>query len=484
MHVHQPKTLEVTGVIEGAGLEGTFHTWSSGIQNRYDQRVGARFQSTLRTAKDQYAIDDNGNVRQLRGLMAERRRTEDFIEDGDFVSDPQYDTYTGPVQLPDGRAAYEIEVKPPGGLSQTVALDAKTWMIDRISYDDDDGVSTSDFYDYKVFHGALVAQRVVESNGDHPYDLTRSAEYIFVDRPIASALFALPANTQIETTHPVTVPLEQHDGHYYAQVRIHNHDYWFLVDSGAQAIVIDTRVASDLGLKAHGRLEVSGAQRIGGLGLAQLDGIQIGGATLPVQLVTVLDLRNVTGLFQADGVLGYPFFASSEVTLDAAAGKMTFGKPGTLHAPGTELPVDVDRELVEFSGKVNGVDGRFVLDTGNSGELLLFGPFMQKHQGLLPPGDRQFANSYGVGGSVRALSAIVDELDIGDYRFFNRYANLMLTKQGAFADRFDAGNVGMGVMHNLIVTFDLSNNKVFLAQSGAFDDGRRRPRTETVTFPY
>ena len=480
MHVREPKTLEVSGTIEGAGLQGTFHSWSSGSDARYDQRIGARLQSTIRSAKRQYAFDDNGNVRELRGLMAQRRRTEDFIDSGDFVSQPQYDTLLGPVQLPGQRSAYAIQVKPPGGLTETVALDAKTWMIDRISFDDDDGISTEDFYYYRIFAGALLAQFEVDSNGDHLYDLSRSAERVVVDRPVDRALFKVPANSEIQTAHPVTVPLQEHDGHYYVQVRIHNRPYWFLVDTGAQAVVIDSHVAEELGLKPEGHLEVSGAQRTGGLGLAQLDAVQIGSATLPVHVVTVLDLRNVTGSFAADGVLGYPFFASSEVTFDASAHSMTFARPGALHAAGSELPVDIDRQLVEFNGKVNGIDGRFVLDTGNSAELLLFSPFMKAHEGLLPPGNRQFANNYGVGGSVRALSAIVDELDIGGYRFFNRYANLMLSEQGAFADRFDAGNVGMGVMRNLVVTFDISNGKVYLSQAAGFDDGRRRPRTESI----
>jgi hypothetical protein len=109
---------------------------------------------------------------------------------------------------------------------------------------------------------------------------------------------------------------------------------------------------------------------------------------------------------------------------------------------------------------------------------------MKAHPGLLPPGDRTFANSYGVGGSAQALFAVVDELDFGSYRFFNRYSNVMLASQGAFADRFDAGNIGMGVLRNLVVTFDVANAKIYAAQSSAYDDGRFRTRTETLTIPY
>lgn len=473
----------MAGEIDGAGLQGTFHSWSSGADSRYDENVGARSDMTISSPGGAYVVDENGNVRQLRGLLIQRRHTDEFIESDGFVSQPQYDKFLGPLVLPDGRNTYAIEVKPPDGLPETIALDAATSMIDRISYTDEDGTATSNYYDYRVYSGALVAGREIDSNGDHAYDLTRSVEKIVVDRPIEKSVFDVPANNVIQTDKPVTVPLQEHDRHFYAQVRIHDRPFWFLVDTGAQAVVLDTRAAAALGIRPEGRLEVAGAQRTGGLGVASLDGLQIGTATLPLRVVSVLDLKNVTGSFGADGVLGYPFFASAEVTFDAAAKTMTFGKPGSLHAPGSAIPVDVDRRLVEVDGTVNGAAGRFVIDTGDSAELLLFRPFMSGHEGLIPAGERQFANSYGVGGAVQAVTAIVDELDLGPYRFFNRYANLMLAEQGAFADRFDAGNVGIGVLRNLIVTFDISNARLYAAQSRDFDDGRSRPRYESVTFP-
>ncbi len=484
LHVRAPRSLEVTGAILGAGLDGSFHSWTGPAGERYDQWIGARFQSSIRVGDRQYALDENGNVRELRGLMQQRQRTEDFIAGDSFVTQTEYEKFLGRIDLPDGRHAYAIEVHPPGGLTETVALDTKTLMVDRISYDEDDGISTSDYYDYKVFAGALVAQKQVDSNGDHDYDLQRYAEHIVVDRRMDRGIFSVPANTQIQTTAAVTVPLEEHDRHFYTRVRIHGHDYTFLVDTGAQSVVLDTGVANQLGLRAQGHLEVAGAKRTGGMGIAALDAIQIGTATLPLRMVTILNLRNVTGSFAADGVLGYPFFASSEVTFDAAGHRMTIGKPGSLHVSGEGFPVDVDRQLVEMHGKVNGVDGRFVIDTGNSGELLLFSPFMKTHGDLISPGERQFANSYGVGGSAQAYVAMVDQLEFGSFRFYNRYGNVMLSQQGAFADRFDAGNIGMGVLRNLVVTFDVANAKLYAAHSTAFDDGRFRVRTETVTIPY
>lgn len=478
LKVHPSKSLEVLGILSGAGLAGTYHSWQTGGDARYEERFGIREETSLRVGDKEYVVNQSGNVRELHGLLLRRRRTEDFIDSGGFVSQPQYDTLAGRKRLADGRSVYELVVAPPGGQSETLDLDAKTLMIDRISYDQEDGISTEDYYDYGRFAGVLLAQREVDSNGDHAYDVTREAEQIFVDRPIAPQTFAVPQTTLIQTDKPVTVPLIDRQGHYYTTVRIGTRDYTFLVDTGAQAVVLDSHVAQEQGIKPVGHLEVSGAQRTGGLGVAKLDSIEIGGASLPVHVVSVLDLQGVTGPFDADGVLGYPFFASAEVTIDPVAKTMTFGKPGTLHPSGDPIPVDVDRELVEMHGKVNGAKGRFVIDTGNSTELLLFDPFMRTHPYLVQFQQRHFATDYGVGGSARAVSAIIDELDLGNYRLFNRYASLMLTHQGAFADRFDAGNIGMGVLKNFVLTLDLANSRIYMQRSAAFDDGRYRARID------
>jgi predicted aspartyl protease len=480
LHVHSVKTLEMRGTVSGLNLQGAFHSWQTADNERYDEAIGDRFESSLRIADRQYIINQSGNVREVRGILAQRQRTADFINSERFASETKYDRLNGVVTLPDGRQAYEIVVAPPQGQPEKVYIDTQTSMIDRISYDANDGTSTEDYYEYKTFAGALVAQREVDSNGDRSYDVTHTTTRVSVNKRIDPAIFTLPPSTVVETDKPVTVPLEEQDGHYYVRVGINGHPYKFLLDTGAQGIVLDAHVAAEQHLVPKGRLQVSGAQRIGGLGFAALDSMQIGTANLPVHLVSVLDLRGVTGRFSADGILGYPFFAAAEVSIDAHRSTMTFARPGTLKAGGTTIPIDVDRELIEMQGKVNNVEGRFVVDTGNSTELLLFAPFMQAHPNLIDAGDRHFAFNYGVGGSASAVAAIIDEIEMGGFRFFNRYASIMLTNQGAFADRFDAGNIGMAVLKNFVVTFDAANAKMYLERGAAFDDGRYRPRTERM----
>ena len=483
LHVRATKSLEIIGSIAGGALIGSFHTWVQNDNARHDERIGPRTVSSIRVGQNEYMVNESGDVRQLHGVLERRQRTQDFIDDEDFVSQPQFDKLQGLTALPDGRQVYDIDLSPPDGQPETLDLDAKTLMIDRISYDEDDGVSTEDYYNYGVFRGALIAAREVDSNGDHDFDLTHLTRHITVDGHIDPSVFLLPPSTVVQADKPVTVPIREEQGHWYAQVHIGSKDYMFLLDTGAQMIALDTRVAREQGLKVSGRLQVAGAQRVGGLGFAALDAIDVGGVKLPVRSVSVLDLHGSTGAFDADGVLGYPFFAAAEVTIDPISRSMTFGKPGSLHPDGIPFAIDVDRQLVEMPGVVNHVDGNFVVDTGNSTEMLLYEPFMRTHPYIVPLQDREHAASdFGVGGSASASFGYVDELDIGPFRLYNRYANIMLGDRGAFADRFDAGNIGMGVLKNFVVTFDEANEKMFAEKSSAFDDGRYRRRPDNSSI--
>ncbi|HEX5274447.1 MAG TPA: aspartyl protease family protein [Candidatus Rubrimentiphilum sp.] len=474
MHARDARSLELVGMISGAALQGIFHSWRSGDDQRYDENTGVRRESNLRLRGREYAVNENGAIRELRGLLLQRQRTEDFIESDAFVTQPQYDRFLGEQQLPGGRDVYAIAVAPPQGQPETVYLDRKTSMLDRLAYDDADGTDTQDYFDYKLFAGVLIAQRSIESNGDHAFDLTRETVDVIVDRPIAADVFTLPEAPTVQTSVPVTVPLEMNNAHAYVRVKISGRQYTFLLDSGAQAVVLDAHVAKEAGLTPQGQLEVAGARRTGGLGVAPLDSIDIGGVALPVRMVTVLDLRGVTGAQPIDGILGYPFFAAAEVKIDPDAQTMTFAKPGALKSDGTSFSVDSDRELVELQARINGTEGRFVIDTGNGNELLVYGPFVRAHIGLIEYAGGTFANNMGVGGSASAVGAIVDELDIGPYRFFNNYANVMLGTQGAFADRFAAGNIGLGLLKNFVLTFDLANAKLYAKPAAHFDDGRYR----------
>lgn len=472
-----PRTLQTEGTLAGLGLHGTFQTWREPGREREDETLGIRMQRTLRVDGTEFAQNANGDVRVLRGLVARRQVTEDFIDSGAFAEQPASDALLGRAKLFDGRDVWLVRVAPPGGEPYTIGIDAATWLVDEKAYQDGDTVSTVDYSQYRVVDGALVPGIEVDSTGDHEFDITSHVEKVSVDRPIDAAVFAPLRPLVIDAAAPVTVPLLADRGHIFVRASAAGKSLVLLVDSGAQGLFLDPGAAHRLGLVAEGMLEVRGAKRTNALGVAALDRIDIGGAHLPARVVSIVDLSSVTyDGSTVDGVLGYPFFAAAEARVDPEGRTMTIAKPGALPARGSPVPIDTDRELPEALAQINGVGARFLIDTGNSNELLIFHAFARAHPGVItyPGANPHFAPNSGVGGSSAAIPAMIGELDLGPFKLYNRYTDIMQSDTGAFADRNDAGNIGYGTLRNFVFTFDFSNRTLFLERTRWFDDGRGR----------
>jgi predicted aspartyl protease len=475
MHLREPHSHETIGDVLGLGVHGSFHEWQDGERQRRDDTLGIRTQREMRIGDRLYVQNPNGDVRELHGLLARRQVTEDFIDTGAFAAHPEAVQFLGTAVLPDGRNVYRLRITPPSGEAYNISLDAKTWLVDQKSYVDGDDFQTITYDDYHVVDGMLIPYLEVQSNGDHQFDITTHVSKVVVNQPIPADVFVPFAPTLIDAVKPVTVQLEKHNGLLFTRVKIHEKTFAFLVDSGAQGIVLDTQTAQSLGLLPQGHLQIRGTGRTAGRGIVDLDALQIGDATLPVHVASVVDLsRIVQGPVSIEGILGYPFFAAAEVRIDPDRLTMIVAKPTSLNIDGEKVELDTDRELPEVRGTVNGAPARLFVDTGNSGELLIFQSFMDEHKGLIQTVGNRQVTSRGVGGGNNSVSALVTQLELGSYRLFNRQANIVLAHSGAFADKTDGGNIGYGTLKNFVVTFDVANHALYLQRASTFDDGRYR----------
>jgi hypothetical protein len=482
MHVVAPRSLELNGTLSGLGTTGTFHRWIAGSRERYDQSLGARSIQNIRIGERRFVRNSYGDVMQAGGGEAVlRQRTADWIDANNFVRHPETAELLGAATLDDGRSVYRLRVSAPDGQAYGIALDAASSMIDEMAYPDGNGITTTDYYDYRVSNGALYAQRQVESNGDRALDVSSAVTSVQVDRPIADAIFEVPQSVRIETAVPVTVPLLVDRNLTYVRASVGARPLLLLIDSGSQGIVLSPDAASRLGLRPQGTIEIRGARQTNGAGIAPLDAIDIGAVRLPVNVVSVVDLNGLSYEGKSvDGVLGYPFFAAAEVRIDPDDSTLTIAQPGALPVRGSALPIEVGRQVPEIIARINNkIDGRFVVDTGNNSDLLVFHAFVEAHPGVVfYGGARNFAANRGVGGSSAAVPVSVDRLQLGPFTLYNRYANVLLADRGAFAEGADAGNIGYGSLRNFIVTFDAANGTLYLEKARWFDDGRYRPQYE------
>jgi predicted aspartyl protease len=466
--------LDTYGTLSGAGLSGAFHTWKAGDRERADENLGPRSERTLQLAGRVWFADADGDVREFTGVLARRARTQRLIDSGAFASMPERCIFRGRSVI-SGNEVDALDVTAENGETETLYLDARTGLPDRIAYDDDDGRSSIDFSDWRTVGGHRFSFRNVVSDGDHEFDTVQTTTAVDLTKPIDPAVFGPFEPRYIDMSGAQTVPLDVRDGHLFASVRIAGRSYTFLVDTGAQNILVDKHVAAELGLTAIGALEASGAARTGGLQIVQIPELDIGAGRLHDLVATTIDLgASTSGAFRIDGILGYPFFASALVRIDPSQRTMTFGPPDSFAPSGEKINVEMDRAFPEADLRIDDSTlGHFIIDTGSAAELLLYRPFVEKHPGIVPF-TQHARHSFGIGGSTPSYRSTLDQLSFGTVPLYQVDTDVMMATRGAFADRFDAGNVGLGILRNFVVTFDEPHDAIYVERGADFDDGRTR----------
>ena len=87
---------------------------------------------------------------------------------------------------------------------------------------------------------------------------------------------------------------------------------------------------------------------------------------------------------------------------------------------------------------------------------------MVAHPDLAPRG-ADGASYAGVGGANRTYRTQLGSFALGEAVFRDQPAEVILAAQGAFADRIDAGNVGLAMLRRFAsVTFDFPGHALYL----------------------
>ena len=192
----------------------------------------------------------------------------------------------------------------------------------------------------------------------------------------------------------------------------------FLLDTGAGPTLVTPGAAERLRLETRGSEER--AHGIGGevgFRAATLDSIQVGSIRKPD--FPVLVTPSLEAISQAlgepiDGDLGHSFFGDTILTIDYAAGTVTFTAPDTGSSPDTSgLPFTLLHEskpLVEIPVWLNG-DGpfEFVLDTGASTTAM--SPSLAKYAQEV----RARVAVTGAGGQSQATAGKVGRIRVGEH---------------------------------------------------------------------
>lgn len=331
------------------------------------------------------------------------------------------------------------------------------------------------FADFRPVAGLRLPYRITSRRSDRTSATIDIVDvYDISDRinPTDFASFAPPRNQGIHGTATTTVPLAIEGGAPIVPVMIEGKGpYRFLLDTAGHNVLFRD-AARELGVN------VVGAGRSGGSGTgtveqqyATLRLTTVGSAWMAQMPFAVLGMngKDVAASLSPNakpiaGILGLETFERFVVRMDYDTHRVTltslrgFRYTGT----GTALPFQFEDDTPTVEALVNGIMGRFMVDTGDVGELVLFAPFLRTSGLSGRYGNGDTSHGMGVGGATTFTSHVIRELRIGPYVFGEIRSAFSQQRSGSFSSASEAGLFGSDVLSRFNLTFDYARGVIYM----------------------
>lgn len=375
----------------------------------------------------------------------------------------------------EGEAAFQVlSITPRGGRTFELWL-RPDGLFDRTVEDVDGRPITTTFGDWREVAGVKVAFRQRTSRGDGvpEHDVVIVVERAEPDPPTPDAAFALPPPPAPDFGFAAgrtatTVPFEILNGHIYLDVRLDGKGpFRLLVDTGGVNILTPP-TAKALGLVAEGKLPGAGVgEKTEDIAMTRVERVEVGDAFVEHQTFFIYPLDAMAPVegVPEHGIIGYELFRRFAAKVDYDHSALTLYAPDAFRyeGPGTVVPFTFNQHVPQVDGAVDGLPGKFDVDTGSRSSLDLLAPFVEAHGLAKRYGARTARiDGWGIGGPSRGHVVRAGKLTLGGAQVDGVVTGLSVQKQGAFASTEVAGNVGYGVLSRFTLYLDYPRQRLIL----------------------
>jgi predicted aspartyl protease len=275
---------------------------------------------------------------------------------------------------------------------------------------------------------------------------------------------AAPAAATNRAEYPLTLA---RGSRILVAARIDGHPVTALLDSAAEATMIDRAFARRLGLgrgaaaTGHGSGEAAfDADLVPGVSLEAV------GLALANQTVAVVDLTDVGRRLlgrRIDVILGREIFDAARLTIDLGRRRIAVA-PAGVTPPGVRLELVAEHGVETVPVRIeDGETVRATFDLGN-GSHVLIGRAYAERAGLLTDG-RPVASERGggLGGEVARQTFVLRSLELAGRRFESVRAAIDAQ------DTASAVNLGVSLLRHFVITTDFAGRAVWLQPQPAGD---------------
>ncbi|MEP7271459.1 MAG: aspartyl protease family protein [Acidobacteriota bacterium] len=358
-----------------------------------------------------------------------------------------------------------------GILEAEVAVDRKTWLPAKFKYRSTGKTQTWTFESYQTRFGVAVPLTMIAINES---STTRyQVENVSKGANASTELFTLAPRKPIDTdwirdASPRLEIKRARSGHLLVKPMIDGRFAgWFLLDSGAGAMIITPRVANESGMESFGKVPVRGVGGTIQSPFRRGKKFELGQLVIRNPLYVEIDFAAISRAIGEEiaGLCGYDLFARSVVTLDSATPTLELREPTTFKLEeGTWQEMFIDSNIPHIRCRFEGDrEDVFRLDTGADNTVSFHSPAVDKYL-LLEGRQTQSAVAGGVGGTVAVARGKLNWFEIAGHRFANPQVNFSLAKSGAFANPYSAGNIGGAFLSKFKIVFNYGERRIALIE--------------------
>jgi Aspartyl protease len=456
-------------------LDGTRDDKTSGRDYRIDTVLGPTHTAEGRIGATQWHMNANGQILIESGM----HRSDDVDRAAMRAQGHPGVSLLGQVDAP--VAAYVVKVDPPGGRLAYFFYDRKTFLLDREEEIRDGRRVAETLDDYRTTKGLTEPWHLHTTDGFATNDEDELLQSLAIGDPIAAADLAIPAGSSplySPAAPSASIPIAMDSDRIVVPVKMGGHTVNFLLDSGAEGIVIDKDVVEALKIPEYGRVtaETAGAYLSSDVVIPSMT---IGSLELSNVHATSLPFVSVTSSGRpVAGLLGYDFIRNAvlhidyqHATLEAIPAAAFTPPPGA-----RAFPVTFDDGVPTIAVTIGAAAApAFIVDTG-ADRSALFSTFANAHpkdvadRGLGTAMQAAFPfvdNFSGVGGSVEYRPVQVGPFVLGSWTFPKW---LFVVTQNAASFEFEDydGLIGQDVLRNFDVYLDYAHGKIYLVPNERF----------------
>jgi hypothetical protein len=472
------------GKLTTSGLTGQAESWEDNLTGRYVERyqLGPTSGAEGFDGKLVWSQDASGEPRAEGAENARQEAVDEAYRNALAYWFPQ--RWAAQIEClgrkeEQGRPFDVLRITPQGGRPFDLWIDAATHVIDHTVEKADIETRTTYFSDYRSVNGVKAPFAVRSTNGEPQYDQYVTLEKVEFNVSLQEAQFRMPQPPPPDFAiaagkSSTTVPFELLNNHIYVEVKLNDKGpFRMLCDTGG-ANIVTPALARQLGLKSEGALQGRGVgEKSEDVGLVKMGSLRVGDATLSNQVFAVFPMEafaEVEGI-PINGLIGYEVFKRFVAKVDYEHHLITLTLPSafTYKGEGTVVPFQFNAHIPQVEGALDGIEGKFDIDTGSRSSLDLMGPFAEKHDLAAHYGAKlEAVTGWGVGGAARSLVTRAKVLRLGKVEVQAPVTELSLQKKGAFVSPYVAGNVGAGVLKRFNITFDYAHQQLIFERNANY----------------